>query len=103
MKHVKLYEQYLNEAKSLDRDEMIKWIEQFADRVRPSEEFNGNEGGIWVCGECGYEYKGKLMYWNHTREKAYELGVLKAWEKELNKRGWWSEWHDAGTVMIWPN
>jgi hypothetical protein len=103
MKKVKLFEQFLNEAKSIDRDSMIEWIEDHFRFVRTSEDFNGTyHGGIWVSGEDGDEFKGKRIYDYYSNSKAYELGVLKAWEKELSKRGWYSEWYDAGTVMIWP-
>lgn len=103
MKHVKLFEQYIGEAKTLSRDEMMKWLEGHMDHVKTTEEFNGNEGGIWVCGECEDTFKGKRIYDYYNRNKTYEMGVLNAWEKELNKMGWWSEWNDPGTVMIWPN
>jgi len=102
MKHVKLFEQFLNEASVLDRNSMMGWIAAYIDGPRTTEEFNGSEGGIWVCGECEDEFKGKRIYNYYSNLKSYELGVLKTWEKELSKRGWYSEWYDAGTVMIWP-
>jgi hypothetical protein len=92
----------VNEAKT-SLDDMMKWIENSMKFVRTSEEFDGNDGGIWVSGENGDRYKGKRIYDYYSEDpKNYELGVLKDWEKELNKRGWYSEWYDAGTVMIWP-
>jgi hypothetical protein len=93
----------VNEAKT-SLDDMMKWIEKSMKFVKTSEEFNGNDGGIWVSGENGDRYKGKQIYDYYIGDpKNYELGVLKDWEKELNKRGWYSEWYDAGTVMIWPD
>lgn len=91
----------LNEAK-LEREDMMAWLEKTLDFVRKSEDFNGSEGGIWVSGENGEEWKGKTIYSYYAQGSTYELGMLKSWEKELNKRGWYSEWHDAGTVTIWP-
>ena len=89
--------------KKLDRDDMIKWIEKYMDFVRTTEEFNGSEGGIWVSGENGDEYKGREIYDYYSSDyKNRTFGVDNRWEKELNKRGWYSEWHDAGTSMIWP-
>ena len=83
---------------------MMKWIEKSIKFVKTSKEFNGDDGGIWVSGENGDRYKGKQIYDYYVEDpKNYELGVLKDWEKELNKRGWYSEWYDAGTVMIWPD
>jgi len=104
MKHIMIFEQFVNEAKSIDRDEMMVWLEQYLDFVSQSEEFNGSPGGIWISGENGDEYKGKRIYDYYSMDHKNRIfGVDKRWEKELNKRGWYSEWHDAGTVMIWPN
>ena len=96
-------ESTVNEKK-LDRDEMMAWIKRTMDFVKTTEEFNGSPGGIWVCGECGDEYKGRVIYAYYSEDyKNRTFGVDNKWEKELNKRGWYSEWHDAGTSMIWPN
>jgi len=93
----------LNEAKSVDRDEMMKWIKKSMDFVGTSEDFNGSQGGIHVSGEAGDEYKGAIIYSYYSEDyKNREFGVWNKWEKELNKRGWYSEWYDAGTVCIWP-
>jgi hypothetical protein len=81
---------------------MMKFIEKYMDFVKTSEEFSGSEGGIWVSGENMDEFKGKTIYDYYAGGKDYELGVNVKWEKELNKRGWYSEWYDAGTVQIWP-
>lgn len=97
------FESKVNEAKSLDRDAMIEWLEKYMKFVRTTEEFDGSTGGIWVSGENMDIFKGKRIYDYYNDSKAYELGVLAAWEKELDKRGWYSEWYDAGTVMIWPS
>lgn len=103
MEHIKQYSDFLNEA-SLDRDAMMKWVKKYIDSARTTEEFRkGDNGGIWVTGEDpSYTYKGLPIYDYYASTKSYELGVLSKWEKELNKRGWYSEWHDPGTVMIWP-
>jgi len=96
-------EAVVNEAKKLERDQMIEWLEAYVERARTTEEFDGSKGGIWICGECDYEYKGKRIYDYYSEDyKNREFGVLNSWEKELEKRGWYSEWYDAGTVMLWP-
>lgn len=84
------------------RDDMIKWIEKYMDFARPTEEFNGSQGGIWVSGDNGDEYNGRVIYDYYSEDhKNRTFGVDNEWEKELNKRGWYSEWNDAGTCMIW--
>lgn len=103
MKHVKLFEQFIGEAKDLDRDTMIKWIEKTMNVAGTTEDFNGSPGGIWLCGECGDEYKGNVIYSYYSEDyKNRTFGVDNKWEKELNKRGWYSEWYDTGTSMVWP-
>lgn len=97
-------ENTVNEAKSVGRDEMIAWIEKTMNVAGTSEEFNGSQGGIWLCGECGDKYKGQTIYDYYSENYSkYDLGVLTKWEKELNKRGWYSDWYDAGTVMVRPD
>lgn len=95
----------LNEA-ALNRDAMMKWLKKYLKFVDTTERFGSGDGGIWVSGEDDTNSfpaaKGKRLYDYYAQDKNYELGVLNAWEKELNKRGWYSEWYDAGTVMIWP-
>lgn len=103
MKKVILFESFIGEGKTLSIDDMMAWLEQHIDGVRTSNEFDGTPGGIWICGECGDEFKNRRIYDYYNDSKAYEMGVLSIWEKEVNKRGWYSEWYDAGTVMIWPN
>ena len=82
---------------------MMEWLEDHVRFVSKTENFNGVEGGIWLSGENHDEYKGDVIY-NYYCEvfTKYDLGVLKEWENELNQRGWYSEWHDAGTVMLYP-
>jgi len=93
----------LNEAKSINRDEMMDWIGKYMKFVGTSEEFDGSEGGIHLSGEDGAEYKGAIIYSYYSEDyKNREFGVWNKWEKELNKRGWYSEWYDAGTVCVWP-
>ena len=65
---------------------------------------SSSDGSRRVSGEdYDDEFKGKQIYDYYSEDyKNREFGVLNSWEKELNKRGWYSEWYDAGTVMIWP-
>jgi hypothetical protein len=70
--------------------------------VSTSDEFDGTEGGLWASAEDADMYKGRRIYDYYSEDhKNYTFGVLNSWEKELNKRGYYSEYYDAGTVMIW--
>ena len=48
-------------------------------------------------------FKGLPLYdYDEDDGRYYDMGVNTAWENELNKRGWYSEWYDPGTIIIWP-
>ena len=91
---------------NMNRDEMIEWIKQHHEFVRKTEDFgmSNGENGIWVSGESGDEFEGEetYSYWSENHEER-TFGVLNKWESELLKRGWYSEWYDAGTVMIYED
>ena len=102
---VTIKESVLIKESKMDRDDFIDHLKtKFGMTfVSTTEEFNGSEGGVWVSGESGDVYKGKMIYNYYSEDyKNYELGVLNRFEKQINKIGWYSEWYDAGTVMIWP-
>ena len=71
--------------------------------VSTTEEFNGNIGGIWLSGEDSAEMEdGNNMFdiWA-VSHREYELGVHNIIYKWLDKLGWYAEWNDAGTIMLW--
>lgn len=72
--------------------------------LRTTEEFNRAEGGIWTSGENHIPAKdghSLFDYWTENYNR-YNLGVHTEIDSLLEKHGWWCEWYDAGTVMIWP-
>ena len=87
--------------KTVNREQLIKWLQKFFRSVRTTEDFNGNEGGVWVSAEDQATYGGLEIYDYYSESRSYDLGVLAKFEDALQKKGWYSEWHDAGTVMIW--
>lgn len=72
--------------------------------LRTTEEFNGSEGGIWTSGEDSPEDRAGWRLFNYwaMSEEYYILGVRKHLYDFLERNGWYAEWHDAGTIMIWP-
>lgn len=94
----------VNESRNLDRDAMMDLLanKYGFEKVKTTEEFNGNVGGIWVSGENGETLGGKRIYNYYGEGSAYDLGVLRKFEQQIQKHGWYSEWYDAGTVMLWP-
>jgi hypothetical protein len=83
-----------------------KWKFDF---VKTAEEFYGGTPssvgqGIWISAENGYEHKGKAIFnYFSMDETRYNLGVLKEFDEWLDKNGWYPEWEDAGTVMLYNN
>lgn len=107
MKHVKLFEDFLNEAKILTRDEMMSTMrtKYGLDFVKTTEEFDGEEGGIWLGGSDDLlmpNAKDIMFNYYHGGSK-YPQGVHKDLAKFLDKCGWYGQFADPGTVMLWPN
>lgn len=101
-----LNESIVNEAKTLTRDELMDLLENKykIKTVRTSEEFNGKTGGIWVAGDNEEELGGnRIFYYYHNSPSKYTLGILKQVRTAIEKTGWWFEWQDPGTIIIWPN
>ena len=87
--------------KTKTRREVMNWLEIRFSHVKKSEEFNGVGGGIWLSAEEDVMYGGFKIFDYYSETKRHSLGVLSKWEAKLNERGWYSEWYDAGTIMLW--
>lgn len=100
---------FLNEGFYEDDDEfaerdalMAELEEMYPDAwFKESERFQGHGGGIWT-GEGSYDKEGReiFSYWSNSPD--YEIGVLKSFNDFIESKGFWAEWQDAGTIMIWP-
>lgn len=90
--------------KVLDRATLISKLKKAYPNmyVKPSEEFNGNGGGIWIGAEGVYDRNGDdvFNYWteNHTK---YDLGVIKHFGNFIERNGWYAEWYDCGTIFLY--
>ena len=83
------------------RGEMMYFLKIYIHFVKTSEEFSPSmKGCIWVSAEGYNEYEGLDIYSYYTENEYYELGVNVSFEEKINSLGWYSEWYDAGTVMI---
>jgi len=71
--------------------------------VRTSEQFDGTLGGIWVSAENCETLDGLDIFDYYAESSLYEIGVLNKFVKELDKLGWYCEYYDPGTVMIWED
>ena len=94
-------ETLVTEAKTAIRAEVMDFLETKLKLVRTSEEFDGAEGGIWTSAENGETLGGSKIFDYYSESSKYEFGVLNKFAKELSKLGWYCEFYDPGTVMIW--
>ena len=99
-----VYESFVNEAKDATRDELMDLMETKykIKTVRPSEDFNGQTGGIWIAADNEEELGGNKIFDYYNRSSKYSNGVLTQLRTAVEKRGWWFEWNDPGTMMCWP-
>lgn len=90
----------------MNREQLIaKLQKRYPNKMfRTTEEFNGVEGGIWTSGEDGYTHNGVPLFNYYAQDSggnSYVFGVRKILHDFLEEQGWFCEWNDPGTVMIW--
>ena len=90
---------------SITREKLIAKLERAYPKMglRTTEEFDGSQGGIWTSGEESPLDRQGLELFDYYAEnhKLYDLGVRTHFANFLERQGWYCEWHDAGTMMIW--
>jgi hypothetical protein len=99
-------ESVVNEAKNLTREELVKILQtKYAlNFTKDSEEFDGEEGGIWLGGSEGLvmpDGKTEMFNYYHGGSK-FPQGINKDFANFLAKRGWYGQFADPGTVLLWP-
>ena len=68
---------------------------------KTTEEFSpGMKGGIWLTAEEGDLFDYYAWEWD-CEEKSYIMGTKKEFHEELKRLGWFAEFYDPGTVMLW--
>jgi len=89
----------VNEAKTLDREDMMAWFKSKGrDFVKTSEEFNDEEDGIWLSRADNDKHIDQ-----RSRSARFKGGVLHTFRKQTADRGWEITFYDNETVMVWPN
>jgi hypothetical protein len=86
------------------REQMMKLLKEKYPNMflRTTEEFNNTTGGIWTSGEDDLPAKDGFPLFNYYGEgKRYEIGIHIEIYAFLDRHGWYAEWHDCGTVMLW--
>jgi hypothetical protein len=54
--------------------------------------------GIWVAAESTPDL---FDYWSKAWSNTF--GVKPSLDTLVEESGWYFEWYDAGTMMVWPN
>lgn len=93
----------------LTRDELTAELKEMFPNMllRTTEEFNSIGGGVWTSGEDGID--GPIMnhlplfdyYTQDGGSNFYSFGVNNTFYEFLEERGWYAEFNDPGTVMLW--
>jgi hypothetical protein len=66
--------------------------------VGTTEEFDGGVGGLWISAEMLDDF------FNYHSEELYEtFGVDPELSEFVEENGWYFEWYDPGTIMLWPS
>lgn len=70
--------------------------------MKESEEFGAPRNGIWT-GEGSYDNDGCEMfnYYANPTSTLYDMGINKELVDILDEHGWFAEWYDSGTVLIY--
>ena len=83
----------------MTRDEMIIALrEKGVHVVETTKDFGIGGEGIWASGESDprlFDYYSER--WMDT------FGVQPKLNDFVEENGWYFEWYDAGTMMVWPN
>lgn len=97
-------ESFINEAVDATRDELMDLMETKykIKTVRTSEDFNGQTGGIWIAADNEEMMGGNKIFDYYNRGSKYSNGVLTQLRTAVEKKGWWFEWNDPGTIICWP-
>lgn len=60
--------------------------------------------GIWISAESSYADDGSPLFdYYHENFELYDIGVEKALAEAVNRKGWYFEWYDAGTMMLYKD
>lgn len=85
--------------KTIDRESLMESLKGLTIvGPRTTEEFGIENGGIWISAE---EENNKLYFSYYKEHGGFELGVHYTIKNFLKRRGWYAEWYDPGTIMLW--
>lgn len=87
-----------------ERDELMDVLhKELGLKSRTTEEFGSSPGGVWISGESNVPEtaEGLPMFDYYLDMPPYEFGVHPDFVKLVDKYGFFPEWNDPGTLMLW--
>ncbi len=98
---------------SSSREEVIQDMKSLLGEnafIRPSEEFDGQEGGIWFSNERDdinglplYDSNAETEIFADFGGQPYPYDVNPKLKDLMDKHNWFVEPYDSGTLMAWAN
>lgn len=87
-----------------NREELIEILRREYPKMwtKFGEQFNGSDGAIWT-GEGSMTKEDYPLFDYNSDSSLYVMGTWKPLYDLLDKHGWYCEWYDSGTVLIYPN
>ena len=88
------------------RDQLMDALEdKYGLNVRTTEEFGSGPGGVWLSGESDIPKTsdGLPLFDYYMDVDPYEFGVHPEFSKFIEPYGFFAEWNDPGTLMLWRN
>lgn len=82
----------------LERNDMIEALkDKGVHVVGTTQDFGIGGEGIWISGESD-----PRLFNYYSEEWMDTFGVEPTLNDFAEENGWYFEWHDAGTIMVWP-
>ncbi len=86
------------------RDQLMDALEdKYGIEVRTTEEFGSGPGGVWISAESNEVETpdGMPLFDYHLNMEPYEFGVHPEFSNFVGEYGFFPEWNDPGTLMLW--
>ena len=87
-----------------ERDALMDALEaKYGIKARTTEEFGTGPGGVWLSGESDVpmDSDGLPMFDYYLDMDPYEFGVHPEFSSFVSQYGFFPEWNDPGTLMLW--
>jgi len=108
-------EEHLNKKSMKQRiettEEMMEYLRKCGCKVcGTAEDFHGHKTmseGIWIAADDSFDDNGFPLFDYYAdgfrRFEYYDMGIEKTLVEVVGRKGWYFEWHDAGTMMLYKD